>query len=65
MSQQPAVAAKLRQRKRQKKQASQENVQEEDLSGFAVDPIVVLVLSLVFIASVFILHIWGKYTRLN
>ena len=65
MSQQPAVAAKLRQRKRQKKQANQENVQEEDLSGFPVDPIVVLVLSLAFIGSVFILHIWGKYTRLN
>lgn len=27
------------------------------------DPIVVLVMSLVFIGSVFILHIWGKYAR--
>lgn len=27
------------------------------------EPIVVLVLSLIFIASVFVLHIWGKYTR--
>ncbi len=57
------VASKLK--KRQKKQSSQENVQEADLNGFAVDPIVVLVLSLAFIGSVFILHLWGKYTRLN
>ena len=27
------------------------------------EPIVVLVLSVIFIASVFVLHIWGKYTR--
>lgn len=27
------------------------------------DPIVVLVMSLIFIGSVFILHIWGKYAR--
>lgn len=26
-------------------------------------PVPVLVMSLVFIASVFMLHIWGKYTR--
>lgn len=26
-------------------------------------PVPVLILSLVFIASVFVLHIWGKYTR--
>lgn len=28
-----------------------------------VGPVPVLVMSLMFIASVFILHIWGKYTR--
>lgn len=27
------------------------------------DPIVVLVLSLIFIGSVFLLHIWGKFTK--
>ena len=27
------------------------------------DPVAVLVMSLIFIGSVFILHIWGKYTR--
>lgn len=26
-------------------------------------PVPVLVMSLLFIASVFMLHIWGKYTR--
>ena len=26
-------------------------------------PVPVLVMSLIFIASVFVLHIWGKYTR--
>ncbi|KAK9767408.1 hypothetical protein K7432_002852 [Basidiobolus ranarum] len=31
--------------------------------GLQVDPVVVLVLSLVFIASVFALHIYGKLTR--
>lgn len=27
------------------------------------DPVAVLVMSLIFIGSVFVLHIWGKYTR--
>ncbi|KAK9721378.1 hypothetical protein K7432_003449 [Basidiobolus ranarum] len=35
----------------------------EDAPGLRVDPVVVLVLSLVFIASVFALHIYGKLTR--
>ncbi|KAI6230103.1 Protein transport protein Sec61 subunit beta [Aphelenchoides fujianensis] len=35
----------------------------EDSTGLKIGPVPVLVLSLVFIASVFILHIWGKYTR--
>ncbi|KAJ2685682.1 hypothetical protein GGH99_003695 [Coemansia sp. RSA 1285] len=34
----------------------------EDAPGLKVDPVVVLVLSLVFIASVFLLHIYGKLT---
>ncbi|KAI8918626.1 hypothetical protein PhCBS80983_g01639 [Powellomyces hirtus] len=35
----------------------------DDSPGIKVDPVVVLVASLTFIASVFILHIVGKYTR--
>uniref|UniRef100_A0A914YJR9 Protein transport protein Sec61 subunit beta n=1 Tax=Panagrolaimus superbus TaxID=310955 RepID=A0A914YJR9_9BILA len=35
----------------------------EDSTGLKIGPVPVLVLSLVFIASVFVLHIWGKYTR--
>uniref|UniRef100_A0A2I3HD82 Protein transport protein Sec61 subunit beta n=1 Tax=Nomascus leucogenys TaxID=61853 RepID=A0A2I3HD82_NOMLE len=35
----------------------------EDSPGLQVGPIPVLVMSLLFIASVFMLHIWGKYTR--
>ncbi|KAJ1645721.1 hypothetical protein IWQ61_010286 [Dispira simplex] len=35
----------------------------DDAPGLKVDPVVVLVLSLVFIASVFCLHIYGKLTR--
>ncbi|KAI9331252.1 Sec61beta family-domain-containing protein [Zopfochytrium polystomum] len=35
----------------------------DDSPGIRVDPVVVLVGSLTFIASVFILHIVGKYTR--
>ncbi|KAM3719749.1 Protein transport protein Sec61 subunit beta [Dirofilaria immitis] len=35
----------------------------EDATGLKIGPVPVLVMSLVFIASVFILHIWGKYTR--
>merc|ERR1711976_316464 len=35
----------------------------EDSPGIKVGPVPVLVMSLMFIASVFILHIWGKYTR--
>merc|ERR1711868_40113 len=34
-----------------------------DSPGIKVGPVPVLVMSLMFIASVFILHIWGKYTR--
>uniref|UniRef100_A0A8C0Z2Q9 SEC61 translocon subunit beta n=1 Tax=Canis lupus familiaris TaxID=9615 RepID=A0A8C0Z2Q9_CANLF len=35
----------------------------EDSPGLKVGPVPVLVMSLLFIASVFMLHIWGKYTR--
>jgi protein transport protein SEC61 subunit beta len=35
----------------------------DDAPGLRVDPVVVLVLCLVFIGSVFILHIYGKLTR--
>ncbi|KAF6025176.1 SEC61B [Bugula neritina] len=35
----------------------------EDSPGIKVGPVPVLVMSLLFIASVFVLHIWGKYTR--
>ncbi|KAI8833951.1 Sec61beta family-domain-containing protein [Chytriomyces cf. hyalinus JEL632] len=35
----------------------------DDSPGVKVDPVVVLVGSLTFIASVFILHLVGKYTR--
>ncbi|KAI8350816.1 Sec61beta family-domain-containing protein [Mortierella sp. GBAus27b] len=35
----------------------------DDSPGLRVDPVVVLVLSLAFIASVFALHIYGKLTR--
>ncbi|CAD5207564.1 unnamed protein product [Bursaphelenchus okinawaensis] len=35
----------------------------EESTGLKIGPVPVLVLSLVFIASVFVLHIWGKYTR--
>ncbi|KAJ3035536.1 Protein transport protein Sec61 subunit beta [Rhizophlyctis rosea] len=35
----------------------------DDSPGIKVDPVTVLVASLTFIASVFILHIVGKYTR--
>ncbi|CAG5119669.1 unnamed protein product [Candidula unifasciata] len=35
----------------------------EDSPGIKVGPVPVLVMSLIFIASVFMLHIWGKYTR--
>ncbi|KAJ3189239.1 Protein transport protein Sec61 subunit beta [Gaertneriomyces sp. JEL0708] len=35
----------------------------DDSPGIKVDPVVVLIGSLVFIASVFVLHIVGKYTR--
>ncbi|XP_048369027.1 protein transport protein Sec61 subunit beta, partial [Sphaerodactylus townsendi] len=37
----------------------------EDSPGLKVGPVPVLVMSLLFIASVFMLHIWGKYTRLS
>lgn len=35
----------------------------DDSPGIKVGPVPVLVMSLAFIASVFMLHIWGKYTR--
>lgn len=35
----------------------------DESPGFKVGPMPVLVMSLLFIASVFMLHIWGKYTR--
>ncbi|KAF9132858.1 Protein transport protein Sec61 subunit beta [Mortierella sp. 14UC] len=35
----------------------------DDSPGLRVDPVVVLVLSLAFIASVFALHIYGKLTK--
>jgi protein transport protein SEC61 subunit beta len=35
----------------------------EDSPGLKVGPVPVLVLSLLFIASVFMLHIWGKFSR--
>lgn len=35
----------------------------EDSPGLKVGPVPVLVMSLIFIASVFLLHIWGKYTK--
>lgn len=34
-----------------------------DSSGIKVGPVPVLVLALLFIASVLMLHIWGKYVR--
>jgi len=35
----------------------------EDSPGIKVGPVPVLIMSLLFIASVFMLHIWGKYNR--
>ncbi|KAH3708331.1 protein transport protein Sec61 subunit beta-like [Dreissena polymorpha] len=35
----------------------------EDSPGIKVGPVPVLVMSLIFIASVFMMHIWGKYMR--
>ncbi|KAK2190505.1 hypothetical protein NP493_78g07010 [Ridgeia piscesae] len=35
----------------------------EDSPGIKVGPVPVLVMSLLFIAVVFMLHIWGKYAR--
>ena len=35
----------------------------EDSPGIKIGPVPVLVMSLLFIASVFMLHIWGKYSR--
>jgi len=35
----------------------------DDAQGLRVDPVVVIVLSLAFIGSVFVLHIYGKFTR--
>ena len=33
--------------------------------NFQIGPVPVLVLSLMFIGSVFIMHIWGKYNRVS
>ncbi|XP_053251103.1 protein transport protein Sec61 subunit beta-like [Podarcis raffonei] len=35
----------------------------EDSPGLKAGPVQVLIISFLFIASVFMLHIWGKYTR--
>ena len=35
----------------------------EDSPGIKVGPVPVLIMSLAFIASVFVLHIWGKFSR--
>nr|CAB3265940.1 protein transport protein Sec61 subunit beta [Phallusia mammillata] len=35
----------------------------EDSPGLKVGPVPELIISLLFIASVFMLHIWGKYTK--
>lgn len=35
----------------------------DDSPGIKIGPVPVLVMSLVFILCVFMLHIWGKYTR--
>ncbi|KAI3636532.1 hypothetical protein MIR68_005416 [Amoeboaphelidium protococcarum] len=35
----------------------------DDSPGIKVDPVTVLVFSLMFIGAVFLLHIWGKFTR--
>ncbi|CAK9304685.1 unnamed protein product [Gordionus sp. m RMFG-2023] len=35
----------------------------DDSPGIKVGPVPVLVMSLLFIASVFLLHLWGKYTK--
>jgi len=37
----------------------------EDSPGVKIGPVPVLVLSLMFIGSVFIMHIWGKYNRVS
>jgi protein transport protein SEC61 subunit beta len=34
-----------------------------DSPGIEVGPVPVLMMALLFIASVFMLHIWGKYSR--
>jgi protein transport protein SEC61 subunit beta len=36
---------------------------QDDAPGLKVGPVPVLILSLLFIASVFMLHIWGKFSR--
>ncbi|ORX96733.1 Pre protein translocase Sec Sec61-beta subunit [Basidiobolus meristosporus CBS 931.73] len=43
--------------------ANMTRLYSSEAPGLRVDPVVVLVLSLVFIASVFALHIYGKLTR--
>ncbi|ORX56393.1 Pre protein translocase Sec Sec61-beta subunit [Hesseltinella vesiculosa] len=43
--------------------SSMMRIYADDSPGLRVDPVVVLVLSLTFIASVFGLHIVGKFLR--
>ncbi|CDS10389.1 protein transport protein SecG/Sec61-beta/Sbh [Dichotomocladium elegans] len=43
--------------------SSMMRIYSDDSPGLRVDPVVVLVLSLTFIASVFGLHIVGKFLR--
>ncbi|KAI8911109.1 Pre protein translocase Sec Sec61-beta subunit [Gorgonomyces haynaldii] len=71
----PRTAAGMRRRMQaQKKQenntsrppsqpGSMMKIYTDDAPGIQVDPVVVLVGSLTFIASVFILHIVGKYLK--
>ncbi|KAI9199825.1 Sec61beta family-domain-containing protein [Polychytrium aggregatum] len=69
----PRTAASLRRRAAPKPSAATQRPPQQpgqmlkmytdDAPGIQVDPVVVLVGSLTFIASVFILHIVGKFTR--
>ena len=64
----PKTAASLR---KSRKQPQERPAQQpgghlkmyEEESGFQIDPVVVLVASLVFIASVFVLHIVGGWMK--
>ncbi|EDV26860.1 expressed hypothetical protein [Trichoplax adhaerens] len=35
----------------------------EDSPGFKVEPVPVLVMSIIYIVAIFLLHLWGKYSR--